>query len=177
MRHPYWLHDLKSRIKYHPNHLHIKTLKRGWVDCDHQLLHASMQILVNFVEKEKRDGIVDWDSDANHREAAETMERLYYWWKHDPLAQDATLMPYGTAPMEDEDDPYEGILNWLDEIYGKDDIGNWTKRVVRTCKKLNKNKAIIQQYYQCLIQLENIAVKRQNKALKDLINIRRYLWT
>src|SRR5574337_856999 len=44
--------EVRSKIKYAPNRLHIKTLKRGWADCDYQLLHACMQILCNFVEGE-----------------------------------------------------------------------------------------------------------------------------
>jgi hypothetical protein len=32
--------------------LKINTLEKGWSDRDHLLLHASFQILVDFVEKE-----------------------------------------------------------------------------------------------------------------------------
>ncbi len=31
----------------------IHTLKKGWADRDHLMLHANFQILVDFVEQEK----------------------------------------------------------------------------------------------------------------------------
>lgn len=178
MRLPFWFHEFKSWIKHHPNRLHIKTLKRGWVDCDEQLLHASMQILVNFVEKEKRGGYVDWDFDSQHRNAAAEMERLYSWWKHDPFAQDAGIMP----ETEKWINPYAHISCWLDSLYRNNEYKpdlSWAKDIVARCWESepidgHNSKSC---YYRCLAFIQDAAVNRQDKALKDLISIRSYLWT
>lgn len=181
----YWLSNLRSKIKYRPNRLHIKTLNRGWVDRDHQLLHACMQIMMDFVEQEKRDDIVDWNWDEDHRKAAATLERLYYWWKHDPFAQDASIMPPYSDWLSDYDievAPFEVIENWLDRVYANSENAKWAKKIVNEVKKkkfdeIDENTKNRRRYYNCLLEIENEAVRRQDKALKDLINIRGYLWT
>lgn len=189
MKFIYWLKDLKGRIKYHPNHLHIKTLKRGWVDCDHQMLHACMQILVNFVENEKVDGIVDWEYDEDIRHAGQTMNRLYDWWKHDPFAHDATIMPPGSDWLYQYDiknHPLEAIEDWIDEIYNRDSENmKWAKQIIRKFKvgfrKRNKDEHKEDynehRYYMCLNYIELAATERQNNALKDLVSVRGYMWT
>lgn len=190
MKFIYWLKDLKGRIKYHPNRLHIKTLKRGWVDCDHQMLHACMQILVNFVENEKVDGIVDWEYDEDIRHAGQTMNRLYDWWKHDPFAHDATIMPADDDWLySSRSYPYAVIEDWIDGIYNGDlENMKWVKQVIKKFKKdfrkfrkINEGETQEEYnercYYMCLNYIENAAIKRQDKALKDLMSIRGYLWT
>ena len=182
-----WCHHLKGLIKYHPNRLHIKTLQRGWIDCDQQLLHACMQILTNFVEKEKINGMVDWEWDENHLKASKTIDRLYDWWKHDPFAQEATIMPeefYHRTALESG--PLVAIGNWIEDIYYSDTENmKWAKKVIAKCKKNHLVKAQFiselqyndHMYYHCLNLIEQEAINRQNKALKDLISIRGYLWT
>ena len=186
MRFIYWLKDLKGKIKYHPNHLHIKTLKRGWTDCDHQMLHACMQILVNFVENEKIGGIVDWEYDEDHKRAAQVMDRLYYWWKYDPFAQDATIMPVTNdwlLQYDIEIDPFATIEDWIDDIYTSIPESKWVKQVVEKCRKMyqEKNESYRDYnrrcYYMCLNYIEMAAIERQQQALKDLIEIRGYMWT
>jgi len=179
MRLPYWLHDLRSKAKYHPNKLRIKTLKRGWVDCDHQLLHASMQILCNFVEHEKNANIVNWDFDSDHLEAAKTIDKLYYWWKNDPLARNHWLMP---DAYDAKQDPFNAIEDWLHWMYHAEfsEFGKWAFNIVKKCRKANKmgNEATNQRlYYKCLNQIEAEAIRRQDKMLHNLIEIRGFLWT
>lgn len=185
----FWYRNLRSFIIHHPNRLRITTMRRGWADCDHQLLHASMQILVNFVEGEKRGDIVDWDYDQGHREASAVLERLYTWWKHDPFAQDASLMPtphdwgYGRAM---ESAPYAVIDEWilgLERIHDAD--LTWVQDIVKACRgeELNLPAVIdakgrnMHRYYHCLNKIEAKAIERQDEALIDLIKVRGYLWT
>lgn len=183
MRFSYWYHDLRNWIKYHPNKLRIKTLKRGWVDRDHQLLHACMQILVDFVEEEKSRDIVDWEYDENHRNAQSKMNWLYNWWKLDPFAQDSWLMP---EKYDEFIDPYQQIRYWLEVLYGVNinEMGDWAFDIIKKCD-LNKPKEDLDArhdykkrlYYHCLNGIETEANNRQNEALKMLISIRSYLWT
>ena len=182
-----WCHSMKGLIKYHPNRLHIKTLQRGWIDRDQQLLHACMQILIDFVDKEKSQDIVDWEWDENHSKASETMHRLYDWWKFDPFARDATVMPPEYFHhIAHESGSLVAIGQWIEEIYCSDSENmKWAKKVIAKCKKnhLVKAQFISEQqyndhmYYHCLNLIEQEAVNRQNKALQDLISIRGYLWT
>jgi hypothetical protein len=60
--------------------LKIHTLENGSWDKDHLMLHAVFQLLVDFVEQEKPDQIVDWNSDAEHRHAWNEIQSLYRWW-------------------------------------------------------------------------------------------------
>jgi hypothetical protein len=43
--------------------LKVHTLEKGWFEKDNLLIHAAFQILVDFVENEKPDQILDWNSD------------------------------------------------------------------------------------------------------------------
>lgn len=60
--------------------LKISTLKKGWANRDDLLLHASFQILVDFVEKERPFEIVDWNFNDAHINAAKEIRSLYRWW-------------------------------------------------------------------------------------------------
>ena len=64
------------------NTLKIETLKDGWCDKDHILLHACFQLLNDFVEKELLvNNFVDWNADELHRNARKEIEDLYAWWQ------------------------------------------------------------------------------------------------
>ena len=71
--------------------LKIKTLDRGWHDKDELMLHAIMQLVVDFIEKERPDEYIDWDSDEGHRNAWNTLTDVYDWWtvrrnqRHNPV--------------------------------------------------------------------------------------------
>ena len=60
--------------------LKISSLEKGWANRDDLLLHASFQILIDFVERERPFEIVDWKQDQKHSEAAKEIRYLYRWW-------------------------------------------------------------------------------------------------
>lgn len=60
--------------------LKIHTLEKGWCDKDYIMLHAVFQLLVNFVEQEKPDQVVDWNSDLKHKHVWKEIRSLYRWW-------------------------------------------------------------------------------------------------
>ena len=69
-----WIHDI-----FLPwNVIKIKTLPRSWIDRDEVLLHASFQILVDYVEGEDPFGVCGWD---NSPDIAKEIKDLYNWWK------------------------------------------------------------------------------------------------
>jgi hypothetical protein len=71
--------------------LKIHSLEKGWCDKDYVMLHAVFQLLVDFVEQEKPDQIVDWNSDAVHKEAWKEIRSLYRWWTQTRPARKSPL--------------------------------------------------------------------------------------
>ena len=58
--------------------LKIHSLEKGWCDKDRVLLHASFQILVDYVEKEEAlSGHIDWNWDEEHKRTAKEIRSLY----------------------------------------------------------------------------------------------------
>jgi hypothetical protein len=64
-----------------PRKLKIKTLSGKWCDKDLVLLHASFQILTDFIKKEKPFTThVDWSHDEKSHATKKEIEELYAWW-------------------------------------------------------------------------------------------------
>ena len=61
-------------------YLKISTLDKGWQETDEMMLHAVMQLLVDYVEKQMPDQIVDWTSDDQHIHAWDVIKDTYDWW-------------------------------------------------------------------------------------------------
>ena len=74
--------------------LKIQSLDKGWCDKDHVMLHAAFQLLVDFVEKERPDQIVDWDSDPQHKHVWKEIRYLYKWWSE--------KRPSRKSPLDDK---------------------------------------------------------------------------
>jgi hypothetical protein len=70
--------------------LKIHTLKKGWHDKDEILLHATFQLLVDFMEKEHPERI-DWNANKIHRDAWREIKSLYKWWKEKRPARKSPL--------------------------------------------------------------------------------------
>ena len=84
-------HYCRDLIKPH-NRLKIETLDRSYTDPREKLLHASFQILVDFVEKEKPFEYVDYEeSGEDVAEAGEIIKELYEWWA---IARPQRIDPY-----------------------------------------------------------------------------------
>jgi len=60
----------------------VKPRKLGhtWSDKTHLIPHVLFEMLCDFVEKELRDGHVDWDAFPDQADARDRMETLYKWW-------------------------------------------------------------------------------------------------
>ena len=71
--------------------LKIHSLEKGWCDKDYVMLHAVFQLLVDFVEQEKPDQIVDWNSDPVHKDAWKEIRSLYRWWTQTRPARKSPL--------------------------------------------------------------------------------------
>lgn len=151
--------EVRSKIKYAPNRLHIKTLKRGWTDCDYQLLHACMQILCNFVEGEMDN--VDWDFSSDHSEVRDALMEVYRWWKNDPLAQnDSLIYNYGNCLNDLQS-------NILSEYNKRNVDPTWVLDAIKDSSD----------YYKALYNIETALSAKRKEMLTKLINVREYMWT
>ena len=75
--------------------LKIQSLDKGWCDKDHVMLHATFQLLVDFVEQERPDQIVDWNSNPQHKQAWKEIRSLYKWWTQTRPARKSPLYEKG----------------------------------------------------------------------------------
>lgn len=139
--------------------LKIKTLKKGWCDRDHVLLHAAFQVLVDFIEGEKPGQIVDWNHDTVHRKAWKEITDLYRWWKKE--------RPKRRRPL---DNPHLKRPPWK---FKKD-----LKTGFMSSVPFDKEKYL--SYYRALIEenrLEGEWNEEDQRNLHRLVGIRGYLWT
>ena len=74
--------------------LKIQSLENGWCDKDYVMLHAVFQILVDFVQQEKPDQTVDWNSDPEQKHAWKEIQSLYRWW--------TKTRPARKSPLDDK---------------------------------------------------------------------------
>lgn len=151
---PYWI---KCRLWYRYNVLKIKTLGPTWNDRDHLLCHAMFQILDDFIVKEKIDDIIDWDSDPEHRQARDKMGHLIWWWKNIYLKFDAWQgIELGYSFGDDMFIPCKDYP----EMY---EMKPFTPEQQEKMNIINKKELDIEQ------ELE--------KKLRELLDIRKYMWT
>lgn len=137
----------------------IATLEKGWHDTDELLLHASFQLLVDFIEKERPDQSIDWSWDETHRKTWKEIKRLYHWWKH--------VRPSRRSPLEDRKikrPPFR-----TKKIAGSENL----KLVPHDRKKYPE-------YYAALkleTRLERKWFEEDQRNLHGLVEVRKFLWT
>jgi hypothetical protein len=150
------------RTFYRYNIIRIKTLKPGYYDVDHRMLHANFQLLVDYVEREKPFDHIDWDTDEESRHVASEIRELYDWWKN---KYPKRLLAYETIPDEECPD--------LMEI--------WRKTGVVSSPEQNENMREKYPNYYRTLETSWEQEKRWDKEEEDnlirLMKIRQYLWT
>jgi hypothetical protein len=139
--------------------LKIHTLEKGWCDKDYVMLHAVFQLLVYFVEQEKPDKIVDWNSDLEHKHSWKEIRSLYRWWTQ--------TRPSRRSPL-DEKGLKKPPMKWK-KIPGSEN---------RQFVDYDKNKyaaydAALKKHW----RLEKKWDEEDQRNLHRLIEIRQLLWT
>ena len=140
-------------------YLKIHTLDKGWCDKDEILLHATFQLLVDFVEQEIPDQIINWNSDVLHKEAWKEIKSLYKWWKN--------IRTNRKSPLDDKKIKHPPMK--FEKVPGK----NLSKMIEPDKKKYSK-------YFQALrktLKLERKWEEDDQRNLHRLIDIRKFLWT
>ena len=139
--------------------LKIHTLEKGWCDKYHVMLHAAFQLLVDFVEQEKPDQIVDWNSDAEHKHAWREIRSLCRWWTQTRPARKTPLdnKRLKKPPMRWKKIPGSDSQQFVD--YDK--------------KKFATHDAALKKHW----KLERKWHEEDQRNLHRLIEIRPFLWT
>jgi hypothetical protein len=144
-------------------YLKIKSLEKGWCDCDELTLHAAFQCLVSFVEKELTPDNPfkpDWGFTEESKHAYKEIKDLYRWWikkrpaRKNPIDRKGLKIP----PIEAKDVPGSPDLVELIQPDPKKYRG-WY-RAVEKAK-----------------ELEILWYEEDQKNLHRLVNIRSHLWT
>lgn len=139
--------------------LKIHTLEKGWCDKDHVMLHAVFQLLVDFVEQEKPDQIVDWNSDPVHKQAWKEIRSLYRWWMQTRPARKSPLDEKGLKKPPMRWKKIDGTENRQLVDYDK--------------KKYAAYDGALKKHW----QLEKKWDEEDQRNLHRMIEIRQFLWT
>lgn len=135
------------------NRVHAKTLPPTWCDRDNLMAHIIFQILEDFVKKECSPGIVDWGHDDPHKVARKKMDELLDWW-------------HNTYLKFDEFEGYDETKS-TPPNEKKDENGYYTLKLNEYDKSFYLNAGKKEQEMEEELQ----------KKLKEIIDIRPYLWT
>ena len=145
--------------------LKISSLEKGWANRDDLLLHASFQILIDFVERERPFEIVDWKQDQKHSEAAKEIRYLYRWW--------AKLRPNRHDPMDDlKENERPSSEEQLKPVYDNDGKTIIHYELTNQSEKYPKYYAMLEKSW----RLEKKWQDEDQANLIRLIKIRRFLW-
>lgn len=147
------------------NKIEIRTLEPGYYDLEDRLLHGSMQLLVDFVEKQKPFDHIDWESDERHSHAAKEVKALYHWWTVERPARKSCVEQLGDTEVPE---PFEC---WSKKSDGGLECGPKEFRLT----------ALLYPKYEAACKLdrdnEEKWAQEEEDALIRLAKIRRYLWT
>lgn len=123
------------------------------------MLHAVFQLLVDFVEQEKPDQIVDWNSDPVHKQVWKELRSLYRWWMK--------TRPARKSPL-DEEGLKKPPMRWK-EIDGTEN----RQLVDYDKKKYAAYDDALKKHW----QLEEKWDEEDQRNLHRMIEIRKFLWT
>lgn len=145
------------------NFVKIKTLPPTWCDRDQVMLHANMQILVDFIEGEEPFRIIDWTHTRRHKAARDKMAKVYYWWKVvrpsrvDPI--NLVEMPTQIRTVRETRADGSPLTMSCDNDPNDPRTKPWSDACQLSWK------------------LDELWEKEDDAMLRRLLSIRRYLWT
>jgi hypothetical protein len=116
------------------------------------------QVLQDFVDRECSPGVVDRDGTPEHRKAKDKMDELLDWWHN-------TYLKFDSYKDYDESQATPKEERWASE----DDKG-------RRVWVFHRNEYDVA-FGQKALQRENDMEQELNKRLRELLDIRGYLWT
>ena len=123
------------------------------------MLHAAFQVLVDFVEQEKPDKVVDWNSDPSHKQAWKEIRSLYRWWTQTRPARKSPLDVKGLKKPPMRWKKIDGTENQHLVDYDK--------------KKYAAYDTALKKHW----RLEKKWDEEDQRNLHRMIEIRQFLWT
>jgi len=164
---PYYrIGNIKNNIRHRLfiKHFIVKTeLNRyHWHDTDERMLYANMQLLVEYIEKERPFEIVEWGHDDESKNVKNTMIKVYTWWINYPQRKkeiDKLLTDWYNARLAD----------------GPNIIENTTEDFITVLNAPSSAKS--DKLFKELHDAEDNLAKEEQEMLIDLIKIRKFLWT
>ena len=152
-----WYYYLKCRLFKRYNVLHIQTLPPTFTDRDTVLSHAIFQILSDFVTKEcGKDCCISWDQDDEHKQVRQKMDELLDWWHNAYLKFDC-MEGYDRSKATPDT-----------ERFVKSEYGDYS---VWNCNEYDK------EFFGESGRKEAQMEKSLNQKLKEILELRLYLWT
>ena len=173
-RFTYWLDDVYYGIKNHSPYVYTGLPLKAWYDIDTRMLHANMQLLVDFVEKEHGLTHSDWTWNEGHKQAKVDIDEIYAWWKNYPKRQ---------QEIEDSLDKWseihklgikrKAVLNTKDSKNLDECAVYELKEEVLDPEKVKEAEVLFEKHH----KMEQDLIDEETAMLVKLIKIRGYLWT
>jgi hypothetical protein len=137
----------------------IAGLSSGWCDKDEVLLHATFQILVDFVRDEEPERKIDWSHDREHRHAWREIESLYSWWTK---KRPARGNPLDTKGLKHPPRPWK-------KIPGSDlwELTGYDKKKYADFERASKEQ----------LRMDLLWYREDQRMLHRLVDVRQHLWT
>lgn len=157
IRAAYWwvMHRIHPGHKYHI--IKPRTLEPNYHDPREVILHASMELLTQFVEFETSDHAhVDWEGTEHHSKAWKEMNQIYDWWTKERPFREIIFNKENPYPPEP---PSRHFMWMFDEEYE-----NTPERIAWS--------KVADLHNQQDVKWD----EEDNDYLHRLINIRLYMW-
>lgn len=136
--------------------LKIHSLEKGWQETDEMILHSVMQLLVDYVEKQKPGEVVDWSWQDDRTEAWEAIQDTYDWW--------VNRRPARVDPLDGIDTP--------DDYFTFDEPDEHGNRLV-----IWGDYPEIHEAYLNATKIEQKWYEEDTNMIQRVVGIRGYLWT
>lgn len=162
----YKMHNIYYGIKNHQNFVYTGLPLSCWYDIDIRMLYANMNLLVEFVEKEKGLECIDW-SEGEWKDVKAEIDIIYAWWKN-----------YANR-LKEIDDTLEKWSKLSDKAYNRKFVPSDRKDCYEVKEEvIDKNKQEeSEKLFHNLTKMETDLKKEETDMLCRLIKIREYLWT
>lgn len=148
------------------NRLKIDSLSKEYADADEYLLHASFQILRNFIEQEEPFDFIDYSTNELDRWVESELKTLYHWWVKD--------RPNRENPWEREFDGRE----YVEDEAEHDPFGFGTMAIPnRSGRRMGRLTPEYKAHLDECQRVEDDQRREDDQMLHRLINIRSHLWT
>lgn len=154
---------IKTIFKPHHSRLR-KAVPRQWWDLSGLIVDINFEIIKSFYEDEYLKGLIDWESDDNHKKFAQWLEGAYkYITVERPDLEKQMNAAYPPADFDN-----------LFEEPETDKYGNVTRRMKSCEERYGKT---YEEIYGEVNRIEALIDKKDTKIITEMVKNRNYFWT